>query len=236
MKKAVIILMVLLAGAGFTSCILNTVKGNGNVKEEVRNCDSFDAVSVSRGMNVYVTQGPEIRVVVEADENLLDYIETDVNDRTLRVTCTKGIMNAKSNKVKVTVPDLAMVKATAGSNFYTESPFKISQLEIRAAAGSNIHFTMEEGEAEVSASAGSNIFLGGNTTSLKVKANSGSNIKAGELQAIKAEAKVSSGANIWISVVNELKAGASSGVNIFYTGSPAQTDINKSSGGNVIKN
>jgi hypothetical protein len=236
MKKAAIILLALLSGVGFTSCMLNTEKGNGIVKEEVRDCSKFDAISVTRGMNVYVTQGPETRVVVKADENLLDYIETDVSDRTLKVTCTKGIRNATSNKVFVTVPNLEMVKATAGSNFFTETPVKISTLEIKASAGSNIHFNMEEGEADVSASSGSNVFLSGNTKSMKAKANSGSNIKAGELQTGTVEARVSSGANIWLNVTSNLSARASSGGNIFYTGTPSQTDISKSSGGNVIKN
>lgn len=236
MKKTAVILFVLLWGVVFTSCMLNSEKGNGIVKEEVRDCSKFDAISVTRGMNVYVTQGPEARVVVKADENLLKYIETEVDDRTLKVTCTKGIRNAKSNKVFVTVPTLEMVKATAGSNFFTESPVKISTLEIRASAGSNIHFNMEDGEAEVSASAGSNVFLNGTTGRLKMKASSGSNIKAGDLQAGAVDADVSSGANIWIHAINELNAESSSGGNIFYSGNPNPVNIKKSSGGNVNKN
>lgn len=236
MEKAGFFSFIFFASVIFSSCILSSESGNGNVKEEVRDCNKFDAISVARGMNVYVTQGPETRVVVVADENLLEYIETDVSDRTLRITCTKGIHKAKSKKVMVTVPNLEKVNATAGSNFFTETPIKISSLEIRATAGSNIHFNMEEGEAEISASAGSNIFLSGNTKSMKVKANSGSNVKAGELLVGTVEAKVSSGANIWLNVSGNLHAEASSGGNIFYTGTPGQLEVNKSSGGNVIKN
>jgi hypothetical protein len=236
MKKLVIILMVLLAGNIFTSCILSTVKGNGNVKEETRDCDKFDGISVSRGMNVYVTQGPETRVVVVADENLLDYIETEIDDRTLKVTCTKGIVGAKSNKVLVTVPNLGLIKTSSGSNLFSEAPVNTEFIEIKASAGSNIRFAMESGDTEVSASAGSNIFLSGKAKSIKVKSSSGSNVKAGELQSVTADADVSSGANIWLNVEGSLKAEASSGGNIFYTGAATQTDINKSSGGNVIKN
>jgi hypothetical protein len=236
MKKLVIILVALFAGSIFTSCILNTVKGNGNVKEETRDCDKFDGISVSRGMNVYVTQGPETRVVVVADENLLNYIDTDVDDRTLKVTATKGIVKATSNKVLVTVPNLGMIKTSSGSNLFAETPVTTDFIEVKASSGSNIRFQLEAGETEVSASSGSNITLSGKSTSIKAKASSGSNIKAGDLQAEKAEAKVSSGANIRLNVNGSLKAGASSGGNIFYTGAATQTDINKSSGGNVIKN
>jgi len=236
MKKAATILSVIFFSVVFTSCILNSEKGNGIVKEEIRDCSKFDAITVTRGMNVYVSQGQETRVMVKADENLLEYIETEVDDNTLKVTCTKSIQKATSNKVFVTVPNLEMVKASAGSNFFTETPVKVSVLEIKASAGSNIHFNMEEADADVSASAGSNIFLSGNAKSLNVKASSGSNIKAGDLQSQNADADVSSGANVWLNVAGSLKAEASSGGNIFYTGAATQTTINKSSGGNVIKN
>jgi hypothetical protein len=77
--------------------------------------------------------------------------------------------------------------------------------------------------------------LEGKASSFLGKASAGSNLKAEGLISKKCQVKTSSGANIWISVKNNLTAQASSGGNIFYYGNPETTDVEKSSGGNVIK-
>jgi ribosomal protein S4E len=237
MKKAAIVLSVIVLTAFLSSCYFpGSIKGNGNVVEETRELGEFSKISVSRGMNVYISQGTSSKVVVKADENLLKVIDTYVDHGTLKVTALKGIRNATSNKVYVTVTDLENIKSTSGSNIFSEDSLKLGNLEIKSTAGSNIRLSLESGELSVSASAGSNIFLNGTAKSVNIKASSGSNIKAGDLQSENCDAKVSSGANIWIKVQNGLTAKASSGGNLFYSGEPNPLRVTKSSGGNIIKN
>lgn len=237
MKKSVILLTAIFVSVILGSCIFTgSVEGNGKVVEETRDLKDFDKISVTRGMNVYITQGPSQKVVVRADENLLDVIETTVSDGTLKVTCNRGIRKAESNKVLVTVPNIELVKSTAGSNVFAEDTLNLKTLEIRSTAGSNIKLVLIAEELNVSAMAGSNVFLIGTSESFTAKANSGSNVKAGDLRAATSDLKASSGANIWINVQKELNAGVSSGANVFYYGNPETTNIEKSSGGNVIKN
>jgi hypothetical protein len=221
-----------------SSCIFSgpSIKGNGNVKEETRSTGDFTEVKVSRGMNVYISNGETTKVVVKADENLIDAIETEVVGDVLNVTVNKFIRQSKSLKVFVTVPNIEVIKTTSGSNVFSEDSLKTANLEIKSTAGSNVHLTVEAGELVISAAAGSNIFLDGSAKSLTMKANSGSNIKAGDLQAENCDVKVSSGANIWVKVQNGLTAKASSGGNIWYSGQPSPLEIEKSSGGNVFKN
>jgi len=72
MKKTAIILTAIIFTAFLGSCIfVGSIKGNGNVVEETRDLDSFEKISVSRGMNVYISQGTSTKVTVKADENLL---------------------------------------------------------------------------------------------------------------------------------------------------------------------
>jgi len=237
MKKAAIILSVIVLTAFLSSCYFpGSIKGNGNVVEETRELDEFSKISVSRGMNVYISQGTSSKVVVKADENLLKVIDTYVDDGTLKVTALKGIRNATSNKVYVTVTDLENIKSSSGSNIFSEDSLKTANMEIKSSSGSNIRLSLESGELIISASAGSNIFLNGKAKSTNIKASSGSNIKAGDLHTENCDAKVSSGANIWIKVQNGLTAKASSGGNLFYSGEPNPLRMTKSSGGNIIKN
>ncbi|MEN8118430.1 MAG: head GIN domain-containing protein [Bacteroidota bacterium] len=220
-----------------TSCIFMgpPVKGNGDVMQETRTTDDFDKIKVSRGMNVYITQGDFTKVVVKADENLLDIIETVTEGDVLVVTTNSNIRKAKEKKVFVTTPHLEAIKCFAGSNVFSEDTIREKEMELSCSAGSNIKLELVSNHIEASAMAGSNIKLEGEVQSFYGKASSGSNIKAMDLVARKCDVKTSSGANIWITVNNSLMGSASSGGNIFYYGDPEDTDIHKSSGGNVIK-
>jgi len=237
MKKAVILFTAIFITAILGSCIFTgSVEGNGKVVEQTRDMGEFDKISVTRGMNVYISQGNLTKVVVKADENLLDAIVTTVTDGTLKVSCNRGIRKAESNKVFVTVPDLELLKTTAGSNVFSEDTLKFKTLDIKSTAGSNVKLEVDAGEIHVSAVAGSNIILNGMAKSINVKTNSGSNIKAGDLLTENCTVKASSGANVWIKVQKSLNVSVSSGGNLWYSGEPGSLNVEKSSGGNVFKN
>ncbi len=205
------------------------------MEQETRNPGNFDVIKVSRGINVYISQGKKSSIVVKADENLLDIIETENVRGVLEISAKNNIRNATAKNVYVTTPDLTMLKAFAGSNVYSETIIHSYELEISASAGSNISLEINSDITVVSAHAGSNITLSGETKNFEVKVSSGSNIKATNLTAQSCKARASSGGNIWITAEKNLKGRAGSGGNIFYYGNPESTEIEKSSGGNVIR-
>ncbi len=219
-----------------SSCLfLGGVTGNGKVAEQSRTVSSFDEIKVSRGLNVYINQGESPKVVVTADENLLNLIETKVKNGVLEITASQNIRQAKSKKIFVTVSKISKIGATSGSNVYSETILESKNLELTGSAGSNIKLMLRAENLKVSASAGSNFKLEGTTAYLNAKASAGSNIKAEELTSNKSELKTSSGANIWITAKESFSGKASSGGNIFYYGNPSSLDVEKSSGGNIIK-
>jgi hypothetical protein len=233
--KHLAILSATIISVFFTSCIFSpSIKGDGNVVEEIRNTGDFDEIKVSRGMNVYISQGDQTKVTVKADGNLLDVIETETVGDVLEISCKANIKKATVKKIFVTTPNLVGVKASAGSNVFSETTINTKELEISASAGSNIKLKLNANSTDVSASAGSNISREGKVDRFYGKASSGSNIKAEKLSSKNSEAKTSSGANIWITFTKNLTGNASSGGNIFYYGNPEKININRSSGGNVI--
>lgn len=220
----------------FTSCIMGpSVKGDGNVKEEIRQTPDFHGVSVTSGMNVILLQGDQKEVRVIADKNLHELIETYVEDGILKIRALASIRGAKEKKVQVTVSHIDQISATAGSNITTGNQLTGEQFAVKGSAGSNLNLDIKGENAMISASSGSNLHLEGEILELTIKTSSGANIKAGDLTAEKCVAKASSGGNMWIHVKDELTADASSGGNIFYSGAQAGINISTSSGGNIIR-
>ncbi|MCG6188131.1 head GIN domain-containing protein [Maribellus maritimus] len=237
-SKIFLSLIVIFTASFFSSCTFMgpSIKGNGNVVEETRDIGSFDEIKARRGINVYITQGNTEKVVVKADDNLLDAIETKIEANTLVVSINKNIRSSTSLKVFVTVSAVNEITSTAGSNVFSENTIKTKSLELSTSAGSNMKLDVDTRKLNVSASAGSNIKLEGRSELFTGKASAGSNIKAGDLTVDDCDASASSGANIWIDVREKLDGRASSGGNVFYSGNPKSINTDSSSGGNVRKN
>lgn len=220
-----------------SSCLFMgpSVRGDGEVVEEVREVGKFSEVKVTSGMNVHFIQGDTSKVTVVADNNLLEIIETRVIGQTLEIKTLANIWSASSKKVVITTDNIRAIHGTAGSNIYTDGRLLVDQLSIRASAGSNFRMDLTGQEIDISVSSGANVFLEGIVGMLVVRTSSGANVKAEDFRAEVSDIKVSSGANVWITTMKELTAHASSGGNIFYYGSPEKTNTSSSSGGNISK-
>jgi hypothetical protein len=210
-----------------------SVKGNGNVTEEIRQVKEFDQIEVSRGMNVYITQGSPAKVLVIADNNLHEVIVTEVEGGVLKVYVNENVRWAKEKKVMVTVEKLTKVEATSGSNGYSQNQIMSDNLEVSASSGANLHLEVNAKFLKADCSSGANIHLSGLAKEAELEGSSGANLKGQELKVDNCKMRASSGANVHATVSGRLEAKASSGGNVNYYGEPTSTEIDKSSGGNI---
>lgn len=210
-----------------------SIRGNGNVTEEIRNLEDFDEIEVSLGMNVYLTHGSPASVKVIADNNLHEVIETDVDGDVLKVYVSANIREAREKKVMITVEDITRVNVTSGANVYSTNQLEADDLELKATLGSNMTMELNAENLRVTCSTGSNIILSGVARESELEGSSGANLKAEALKSERCRMRASGGGNVYASVEKELEAKASGGGNIVYYGEPTSADISSSGGGNV---
>jgi hypothetical protein len=101
--KKLLLASFLLASATAFAGNWETIEGNGNLKKETRNASGYTAVATGGAFDVDINYGTSSTISIEADENLLQYIETEVKDGQLRITNKKDINLKSKNKIKVTV-------------------------------------------------------------------------------------------------------------------------------------
>ena len=212
-----------------------SVKGDGNVTEETRQVGQFDQIDVSRGMNVHITLGTPAKVVVIADNNLHEIIETKVEGSVLKVYVNENIRWAKEKKVMVTVEKLTGVSTSSGANAWSQNQIVSEDLELRASSGANLTMDVNAKYLSADCSSGANIKLSGMAKEADLETSSGANLKGEELKTENCKMKASSGGNVSATVNERLEAKASSGGNVMYYGEPKSTDVNTSSGGNIRK-
>ena len=233
LSKLTAIIFVLLTTS---SCIVEGftgIKGNGAIITEDRTLNAnFDAIKVQQGINVYLTQDSDAELTIEADENIMDLLITEVRDGELKIYFEKNVNRATRN-VYLTTAEINKIKTSSGASVKSENTIRSSTLELDSSSGSSIKLKVNADEINSSTSSGAQIDLYGTTEYLSAKASSGSQIDAEDLKSMNALAKASSGANIDVHVENNLTAKASSGGDIDYVGNPHNINKDTSSGGSV---
>lgn len=223
-----------------TSCFvegMTGIKGSRNVVSEDRNISSnFENIKVQQGINLYLTQGKSTEISVEADDNIIDLLRTEVKNNELKIYFEKNVNRAKAKNVYLTTDDISAIRTSSGALVKSENTIEVGSLDLDSSSGSSIKIRVNANEITSESSSGSNIKIAGKTATFSANSSSGSSIDADDLTTTDAYAKASSGSNIDLNVKGKLTAKASSGGDIDYEGNP--TDVNKdtSSGGSVSGN
>lgn len=207
--------------------------GSGKVVKEKRDVASFNAISASSGINVFIFQSNEEKVVVEADDNLMDLIITEVKGGNLKCYIDGSIKRSKKMNVYVSFKTINKVSASAGSDLYSETLVDVPELDVKSSSGSDVKLEIKVNNLSADANSGSDIVLVGSCNQFTASANSGSDINAQKLTAEEAKVNVSSAGDVSISVNKSIVASASSGGDIVYYGNPSVKNIHKSSGGGI---
>lgn len=211
-----------------------TIRGNGDVTKETRKVKSFDGVKASAGINVYLFQGDNEKVVVETDENLQECIVTRVVDGVLKcyIDCN-NVRNSTKMNVYVNFKNINSIKASSGADIYGETLIVADVLDVNASSSGDIRIEIDANEIDVDVSSGADAVIKGKANYFSGDASSGADIKAMDLVVKEAEASASSGADVRITVTERIKASASSGGDVVYAGNPTIEKVNESSGGDV---
>jgi hypothetical protein len=235
LRSLTIVIIIL----GITSCIngqfWKTVEGNRKVVTRERKTDSFTGVKVSSGIDVYLKQGNNEAVSVEADENLQDYILTEVRGGVLNVYSEYNIRDAERKRVYVTMKEVNSVKTTSAGDVYGESPINSDRLDLSASSAGDIKLEVKANKVDIDISSSGDITLTGETDFLRADLSSAGDLKAYDLKAREADISVSSAGDADINVSEKLTARASSAGDINYKGDPKYVDAHSSSAGGVHK-
>lgn len=209
-------------------------KGNGQVVEETRNVsEDFTMISASEGLDVYVTQDRDFKISVEADENVIDLIATDVRDGRLKIHTIENIGRA-TKKIYVSLPEITALESSSGADLIVQNVVEAKKIELEASSGSDLQVELVADEVSAEASSGADIQISGKSDVLYADASSGADIKAKDLITKRCNADASSGSDISVNVTESLVADASSGADISYKGE-ANVQTKKSVSGSVHK-
>ncbi|WP_321368676.1 head GIN domain-containing protein [uncultured Draconibacterium sp.] len=218
-----------------SSCIDDiTVEGNGIQGTEARIVTEFERVKSSGEFDVHITEASEYDVVISADENLLQYIETYVAGETLHID-EKGIRDLRNRvpmEVFVSTPVLNGIKQS-GSGIITTDYFVSDEMDVVLSGSGKIITAFEAEEVDALISGSGTIEFSGFADDADFVISGSGNINASQLDLLYCTTSTSGSGDMYIAVSRNLKSNISGSGNVFYYGNPG-VETHISGSGNVI--
>lgn len=238
MKKVLFLSIVLMIS--LTSCYIDGwttgISGNGDVVDETRDVSGFTGVEVSTGIDVYLTQGDDFEVVVEADENLQEVILTELKgDRLVVRTDHVNIRSARSKKVHVTLPELTELKISSAGDCVGQTPFRCGDLRLSISSAGDLTLEVDADRIDLDISSSGDARLAGSAAELNASLSSAGDLNAFDLVAGKVDVNVSSAGDARVHATEELRMTASSAGNIYYRGDAEVVHSSRSSAGSIVR-
>ncbi len=238
MKKLFLSLICLLSLAAFAQDSKTIADPNATVRTLN---GSFTAISVSSGVDLYITQGNEETLAVSAsDEKYMSRFKTEVVNGTLKIYYdNNGVTwtNHDNRKLKayVSFKTLQKLHGSAGSSVTLKGGMTAEDLDMKFSSGSEFEGQVNAKQLTIDQNSGSEINITGKADKLLIEVSSGASFKGYDMTVDFCDAQASSGGEVKITINKELSAKATSGGGIRYKGAGLIRDININSGGIVKK-
>ncbi|QJW88795.1 DUF2807 domain-containing protein [Spirosoma taeanense] len=226
-----IVLFIFLLAAGLNASSQDWKKD--------RNVSGFTALSVSSGIDLYLTQGNSEKLTLEVKGIDEDEVKSEVRNGVLKLYIDRrGVMNwnwGRNTSVKayLTFKQLRDLQASGGADVFGQGRLSFNNLNLEVSGGSDVKLDLKADELNVSASGGADAVLQGSARTLNAEGSGGSDLDARKLTVEVCNANSSGGSDVYVNATRELSMRASGGSDIYYYGS-AKVRTKSESGGSDI--
>jgi hypothetical protein len=199
------------------------IKGEGEPVSQNRSVSGFKGVNVSGGFAVEITQGSKEGVRLEAQQNLLDNIRTEVKNGVLHIYNENSISTNKGMKAYITVRELNKIDISGGVKVTGKSTFKANAFDLDMSGGSKVTLALNTKKLRANMSGASKVELSGKADDFVMNLSGSSSVLATELEAKNVSVEASGASKVKVFAKDNLRVSASGASKVEYNGTPSVT-------------
>lgn len=224
--KITLLLSVLIS---FNSCHFICTEGKGPLKTEKRNLDEFKEIGLSLQADVSVIKGDDYSVNIEAEENLLEHIETKIRGSKLVISSDPCIDPKERIKITVSLSEVEELEVNGSGNITVPDTFQVSDIKIEINGSGDINAKLVAAKIESDINGSGNIILKGSANMHQVDIMGSGNVKASELPCNTSEIDVNGSGDVHVYTIQSLDVKINGSGSVHYKGKPSvSTRINGS--------
>lgn len=225
--KTIQFFSLLLATSFLVSCNMNAqnwgsgIKGEGPKVTKTLDVSAFDGLGLTISADVYLTQGNTQSVKIEAQQNIIDNLVTDVENGYWRIKYDKNVQNSGDVKIWITVPTLKKIGLSGSGDIIGETAFKnLGDLDLSVSGSGGIKLDANSTALEVGISGSGDMKLAGTTGNCNVKISGSGGVEAFDLAAKTCNVRISGSGDANVNVSDNLEVAIAGSGDVVYEGSP----------------
>ncbi len=222
MKKTMLTLFFAVAVFLVQSC--NKISGSGPVVSKTYNYSGFNAIDIGIDGDVYFKQDSVYKVEIQAQQNILDIIHTNLSGTELQLSFEKYQNVGTHDRITVYISGPFLTKAgiNGSGNLHVLEPLSGNAINLKVNGSGSISFariSCQTLNADISGS-GSISINGGAVTYENLQISGSGSIDAQSMSADEAASNTSGSGVTKLSVKNKLTVRISGSGDVYYTGNP----------------
>ena len=209
------------------------VEGSGSVVRKALSVQAFHGIAVEGSIDVVLSPAGSQKVEVEAQENLVGLVTTDVRNGVWTISTSKGFSTSKPFVVHVSVPVIDMVRIDGSGDVKGTGAFTAGRVDLAIQGSGDIDLAFNASSVEASVHGSGDIKLNGRCTDLKADVQGSGDINAKELRVESAFASTAGSGNITVYTSGRLTAVITGSGDVVYSGDPANVTTSVVGSGEV---
>jgi len=212
------------------SCKTGCIQGSGKDATDKRQVAAFTKLDIAGSFNITLVQDSSNSVTINADDNILNIIKTDISGDKLKIsTDNKNICSSKQITITIGVRSLKSISASGAVEITSNGRLNVGDLDLNLSGATKINLDVAASNVNTEGSGISDITLKGQASSHAVELSGSGNVHAFDFVVGSYSIETSGQSDCEINVLNELNIHSTGASDIKYKGSPAK--INKSKTG-----
>jgi len=188
-------------------------RGSGNVITEERSVGDFNRIDSRGCADIIVTVGEEKKVTVRFDDNLIEYIETEVRRQTLMIFTDESFTSGSSCVIEISIPDLESISASGSGDIVVEN--------------------LQGDEFAYHQTGSGDLMAGGKVERLEIEISGSGNSDAHDLIAVEASVRIRGSGDAEVYATGSLDARVSGSGNLRAEGEVDVLEVQTSGSGDI---
>ena len=238
MKRIQITILALLAVVmlgSLSSCVFHCVRGSGNPSTEERKANDFKRIDVSGGFKVVLKQDSSLTLKITADDNLLKYIKTTVDDGRLHIFTRRSICDAGQMTISIGVRNLEEIKASGAVEIESDGKINTQDFRIKLSGATKVTMDLNAANVTTSGSGATELNLKGQASSHDINLSGSGKVYALDFVTGNCEIHTSGVGHSEVNVLHSLSVHSSGASEVKYRGNPSSVTNDKSGASSIEK-
>ena len=216
-----------------------SIKGNGKMTTVTRTTSDYDGIKCAGSFDFVLVEGTEGNITIEGEENLIEYIITEIKNRAL-VVKVKNDVNLKTSRnksIKITIPfkEIENVSLAGSGDLWNDNVLASDNLDISLTGSGDIILNIKASKTKASITGSGDVTLNGSTHNLEASVTGSGDFHGFDLEVNDTDVSVTGSGDAKVVCNANLKARVTGSGDIVYKGNPKTEDTKVAGSGSIKK-